>query len=202
MKRAVIFSVFLFFVFNLTGCKPGVSPLLLDNFEGEINSETVDFGASDNSQIKVTASQENKFCGRQSLKISYDLKSGGYMWAGRGYGLEVEGAGSWLVEPRDIEWDKYGAISIAMYGQNNGAMYAFDIKDSGGEIWRYIIDDDFEGWEQLFFPFEHFFSRQDWQPEEAEVNQVLDFPVKSYQFEPILPGERKTYFDCVKLTSE
>ncbi len=186
-------------VFILFGCKPAPDPELLDDFRGEINAETVDYGSSDNSEIEVSGSEDNKFCGDQSLRLSYQLNCGGYMWAGRGYKLDIEGAAAWLVEPNDIDWRRYNAVRLAMYGQNSGAIYAFDLKDKGGEVWRFLIDDDFEGWQKIILPFDNFFSRRDWQPDEAEVTQSLDFPIFSYQFEPIVPGERVVYFDCVTL---
>lgn len=196
MKNLAFFSAF--FCLVLFGCRPA-EPLMLDSFQGEINSETVDFGSADNSEITVSASSDIKLCGQQSLKISYRLVAGGYMWAARGYGLDVPGAADWPVEPGEINWRRYRAVSLAMYGQNSGTIYAFDLKDSGGEIWRSLIDDDFKGWQEIVLPFQNFFSRQDWQPEQAKVSGTLDFPVMSYQIEPIIPGEGEVYFDCLKL---
>ncbi len=201
MKERLVLFV-LVFLSGLTGCGLITAPdLLLDSFEGEISPNTLDYGSSDNSQLTASASSEKRLCGEQSLNLSYDLQPGGYMWAGRGWGLDVEGASCWLVEPGQIEWEKYKAISVAVYGQSSGAMYAFDIRDKGGEIWRYLIDDDFQGWQEIVLPFKGFFARTDWQPDDAETTKTLDFPVKSYQFEPLLPGQRQVYFDCIKLTA-
>lgn len=200
MERIIIFIFTLTLV--LSGCRPALKPLLLDSFEGKIDSSTVDFGSSDNSEIKVFASSDKKLCGEQSLEIAYRLEPGGYMWAARGWGLDVEGAACWLIKPADIQWQKYGAISLAMYGQESGAMYAFDLKDKGGQIWRYLIDDDFSGWKEIIISLDNFFSRTDWQPEEAEITETMDFPIKSYQFEPLLPGTREAYFDCLKLIAQ
>jgi hypothetical protein len=111
----------------------------------------------------------------------------------------VKGAGKWIVEPKDIKWRAYNAISLQMYGSNSGGVVAFDIKDKGGEIWRYIIDDDFTGWKEITCRFKDFFLRRDWQPDSAEKNEMLDFPVMSFQFEPRLPGKGIYYFDCVRL---
>ncbi len=190
------FSLILFF-----GCGLGQEPdLLLDSFEGEIDSNTVDFGASDNSYISAEASSK-ALCGTQSLKLSYRLNISGYMWTARGYKLDAEEAGRWQIKPEEISWENYKAVTLAMYGQNSGAIYAFDLKDSGGELWRYLIDDDFQGWKKIILPFDSFFSRSDWQPEDAEVTKNLDFPVYSYQFEPLVPGEKSVYFDCIGLTA-
>jgi hypothetical protein len=87
-----------------------------------------------------------------------------------------------------------------MYGSNSSGVIAFDLKDKGGELWRFLIDDDFSGWKEVVCPLKEFFPRGDWQPETAERNEKLDFPVTSFQFEPRLPGKGAYYFDCVKLT--
>ena len=39
----------------------------------------------------------------------------------------------------------------------------------------------------------------DWQPDDAVKNGVLDFPLKSFQFEPRTPGEGVIYIDKVEL---
>lgn len=121
------------------------------------------------------------------------------MWMARGFNLDVKGANAWEIKPEDIFWSRYNAISISMYGANTGGVIAFDIKDAQGELWRFLLEDDFDGWREVICPFKHFFDRQDWQPDDAEVNGVLDFPIVSFQFEPRLPGEGVYYFDCVKV---
>ncbi|MDD3296434.1 MAG: carbohydrate binding domain-containing protein [Candidatus Omnitrophica bacterium] len=181
-------------------CSQPPEDVLVDSFEGMINSETVDFGSSENSSLSVSAGKEQKICGQQSLKIEYELKPSGYMWIARGYGLDVGGAGKWEVQPQDIAWKKYNAISVQVYGSNSSGVIAFDLKDKGGELWRFIIDDDFSGWKEVVCPLKEFFPRGDWQPDTAERNEKLDFPVLSFQFEPRLPGKGTYYFDCVKLT--
>lgn len=121
------------------------------------------------------------------------------MWIARGYDLDVEGAAAWLVSPQEIDWPKYNALKVSMYGGNSGGVVALDIKDSGGEMWRFLLDDDYQGWKEIVCPFEEFFPRKDWQPDDAKKNDIIDYPVKSFQFEPRLPGKGVFYFDCVKL---
>ena len=188
----------LFLIFS-SSCSPGPSELLLDSFEGKINKETVDFGSSENSSLKVTASRDIKVCGEQSLKLDYELNPSGYMWIARGYGLDIKGAAQWLIEPKDINWAEYNAFSLSMYGNSSRGIIAFDLKDSGGELWRFFLDDDASGWKEVICPLAEFFPRGDWQPENADRNEVLDFPIMSFQFEPRITGKGVYYFDCIKL---
>ncbi|MEI8348605.1 MAG: carbohydrate binding domain-containing protein [Candidatus Omnitrophota bacterium] len=189
-----------FFLLVAAGCSSApVESLLIDSFEGEINKQTIDYGTSEGTVLMVSADIQQKVCGEQSLKIEYDLKPSGYMWIARGYNLDVKSAAQWLITPQQIVWKKYNAISLQMYGSNSGSVVAFDIKDAGGEVWRFLIDDDFSGWKEIVCLFSGFFVRKDWQPETAQKNDTIDFPIMSFQFEPRLPGKGMYYFDCVKL---
>jgi hypothetical protein len=179
-------------------CSFGPKEMLIDSFEGDINNKTVDYGASNTSSLVVSADRELKVCGEQSLRLDYQLKTSGYMWAARGYNLDVKTAAKWEVEPNKIPWKNFNAISLQMYGQNTGSVVAFDIKDAAGEYWRFLLDDDFSGWKEITCPFDNFFARKDWQPEKATRNDILDFPIMSFQFEPRLPGKGVYRFDCVK----
>lgn len=183
----------------LLACAPGPKEVLIDSFEGQISPETVDYGSSENSSLMVSVDKSRPVCGEQALKITYNLVPSGYMWIARGCGLDVKGAADWIVSPDEINWRSYKAISLQVYGNNSGGVIAFDIKDKGGELWRFIIDDDFSGWKEVICPLAEFFPRGDWQPQTAQRNEELDFPIMSYQFEPKLPGEGIYYFDCIKV---
>ncbi len=196
--RNFIIAIFLF-VITFCGCDNSPKEVMIDSFEGPLNKQTVDYGAAEGSSVQVSADTNIKMCDAQSLKIEYDLKPSGYMWIARGYNLDVKGAARWLVKPQDIKWKSYKAISLEMYGTNSGGVVAFDIKDAGGEIFRFIIDDNFTGWKEIICPFKEFFPRKDWQPEKATKNEVIDFPIMSFQFEPRLPGKGVYHFDCVKV---
>jgi hypothetical protein len=198
MRGLYFFILWVSIIFSIS-CSPAPKEILIDSFEGEINSTTVDFGAKEGSSLKVEADKTFKVCGEQSLKVDYDLKPSGYMWVARGYNLDVKGAAKWLVAPQKIKWRKYDAFVIYMYGRNSEGVIAFDIKDSGGEMWRFLIDDDFRGWKEVVCPFNEFFVRKDWQPQEAERNEVLDFPIMSFQIEPRMPQKGVYYFDCIKI---
>lgn len=187
----------------LIGCQCRGKELIIDDFQGEISKNTVDFGASDGSILNVTADKDITKCGSQSLKIEYDLKPSGYMWIARGYNLKIQGAekgwGSWKLKPEEIRWPDYNGISLLMYGRNTGSTIAFDLKDAQNQLWRILIDDDFTGWKEISIPFNQFFSRSDWQPQDAQINDIVDFPLTSYQFEPKVPGKGIYNFACVKL---
>ena len=181
------------------GCSSSPSEVLIDSFEGEISSKTVDFGSSENSTLNVKSDKELKRCGQQSLKLDYELKAGGYMWAARGSQLDTKGADNWIIKTSEINWSKYKAISLYMYGGDSGAVIAFDLKDNGGELWRFLLDDDFKGWKEIVCPLVEFFPRNDWQPDTADNDEELDFPILSFQFEPRVPGKRIHNFDCIKV---
>ena len=175
--------------------------LLIDDFEGVVSggtSGTVDFGTGNGSTLEVTASSDIKQSGKQGIKVDFDAVEGGYMWIARGEGLDAKNAG-WLVKSEDIVWDKYSGISFYMYGTGSNATIAYDIKDNGNEIWRFLVKDDFKGWKQVICAFNEFFVRDDWQPDSADKNWQLDLPLKSYQFEPRPPAKGTLYFDAVAL---
>lgn len=199
MMKGVFFLPTLILCVLFLSCASKTQELLIDSFEGELDHKSVDYGAAQGSSALVEPAKDVKVCGEQSLKLTYELKPQGYMWVARGQNLDVKSAAKWLVEPKDIDWEKYNALSVYVYGANNGGIIAFDIKDAGGEMWRFIIADDFSGWKEISCPFSAFFVRQDWQPQTAVTNKTLDFPLMSFQFEPRLPGKGVYYFDCVKL---
>jgi hypothetical protein len=175
--------------------------LLIDDFEGEISGGeegTVDFAAGNGSTVEVTASTEIKQSNAQVLKISFYAVSGGYMWVARGASLKAKNS-TWLVKPEDIKWNDYSAFAFYMYGSDSKAEIAFDIEDRGGEFWRYLVQDDFKGWKQVVCKFSDFVYRTNWQPPMAQKNSQLDFPIKSYRWEPRPTAKGVVYFDEVKL---
>jgi hypothetical protein len=185
-------------------CLAAGNNLLIDDFEIAVSNGpegTVDFGSGNGSTVEVTQATDIKNTGNQSLKVVYDAVSGGYIYVARGSGLDAKNA-QWAVKPADIKWEDYSAISFYVYGTNSKAKIAFDIKDNGGEIWRFITDDDFKGWKKVIVSFDKFVVRDDWQPDGADKNGQIDFPIKVVQFEP-LPGSKGTlYFDTVELVKK
>jgi len=175
--------------------------LLLDDFEVTITSGpegTVDAGAGNGSTVTVSQATDIKNTGDKSLKVIYDAAPGGYIYVARGTGLDAKNA-NWPIKPEDIKWQEYNALSFYIYGTDSKAKIAFDIKDNGGEIWRYVAEDDFKGWKRVICSFDKFVVRDDWQPEGADKNAALDFPIKVFQFEPLAGSKGTLYFDTVEI---
>lgn len=176
--------------------------MIVDDAEIDINGGpdgTVDFGSGGGSDVKVSSDNNIKHEGKKSIKVDYDAVPDGYMWIARGKGLDASNA-DW--SNHDIDWSQYNAISVYIHGEGKGAKIAFDVKDSGGEIWRYIFNDDFNGWEQIIAPFNEFYPRSDWQPESADNNATMDFPLMSYQFEPLPPAKGTFHYDHVQVIKQ
>lgn len=200
MKKFISLVIYGLVIFSAILAYSQEGDLLLDDFEGEISSQTVDFGGGSGSSINVSASNDIVHSGKQSIKIDYDSVSGGYMWAARGYTLDVAGAAKWLKPPQDITWQDYKGFSFYIKGEANKALIAVDIKDAQNEMFRYLITDDSKEWKRQVCPFDAFMPRGDWQPSNAQTNAVLDFPVMSFQFEVRSIGKGSFYIDKVELT--
>jgi len=200
MKKLLILAA-VFVLLTASVCLAEKKFLVIDDMEGEISgipNGTVDFGAGNGSAVTVTASTDIMQSGKQAMKVDYDSVDGGYMWIARGSGLDAKNS-KWDVDNKTIDWGKYEAISFYMYGTDSKKDVAFDVKDNGGEIFRFIVNDNFKGWKQIICAFDKFYARDDWQPESAEKNGTMDFPLKSYQFEPKGAGKGTLYFDAVAL---
>lgn len=178
--------------------------LLIDDFEGEVSGGmdgTFDYGAGNGAQVAVSAAMDIKHSGDQSIQVTYDAPADGYMWVARGFGLDAART-AWSVKNDQIAWEDYSAFSFYIYGTGSGAEIAFDLKDGGNEMWRFMFTDDTAGWKQIVAPFSSFFVRDDWQPDAADKNEELDFPVKSFQFEPRPISSGTLYFDTVELIKQ
>jgi beta-glucosidase len=198
-KRTVALTLPLIGSLALIACGGGANtqgPLMLDSFENELTKQTVDFGSSADSVVEVVAS-DRSVCGDQSLQLNYDLGESGYMYVARGYGLDAIKALWEGPPPDDVDWTQYTGVSLQVYGNATGQI-AVDVKDSGNELHRVMITDDFEGWQEVVIPFGEFKAREDWQPNIADRNQSLDFPIQSFQFEHKTPGKGTVLFDCVQ----
>ena len=196
------FYLLIIFIFCYTIClNAQEGAILIDDFENPVSGGpegTVDFGAGGGSSVTVKGSSDIKKCGNQSIEVTYDAVPGGYIWIAKGVDLDAKNT-AWLIEPGALDWTKFSAISFSMYGSNSGASIAFDVKDNGREIWRFMVEDNFTGWKKIVIPFSEFFVRNDWQPDNADKNNTPDFPLKSFQFEPRPEAKGTVYFDCVEL---
>lgn len=200
--RLVILS--LAFALCISGICFAEGSLLIDDFEGTISGGadgTVDFGAGNGSSVDVTANTEYKRSGVQSLRINYNAVFGGYIYVARGSNLDAKNA-AWQVKPEDIDWKLYRGISFYVYGTGSKTTVAFDIKDEGGEFWRFIFEDNFQGWKQIVCPLDEFFVRSDWQPDDANKNDTLELPITSFQFEPRPEARGTLYIDQVELVAK
>jgi len=194
----------LILVLGLTGISFAADNLLISDFEIPISGGlegTVDFGSGNGSSVSVTAATDIINTGKQSLKVDYDAVQGGYIYVARGKDLDAKNAG-WLVKPEDIKWQDYKGLAFYMYGTGSNAKIAFDIKDNGDELWRFIVVDDFKGWKQIVCDFDKFLVRDDWQPNSSDKNAKIDFPIKIFQFEPLPVAKGTVYFDTVELVKK
>jgi len=201
MKK-IFFAVM--FILGLTGFCLATENLLIDDFEVAVSGGlegTVDFGAGNGSSVNVTAATDIKNTGKQSLKVDYDAVPGGYIYVAKGKGLDAKNT-EWLVKPEDIKWEDYKAFSFYMYGTDSKARIAFDIKDNGDELWRFVVEDNFNGWKQIVCDFDKFLVRDDWQPNSADKNAKIDFPIKIFQLEPLPASKGTLYFDTVELVKK
>jgi hypothetical protein len=178
--------------------------LVLDDFEGDIvagPSGTIDVGSGKGASVEVSGDKADKMSGGQSLKITYEAVPGGYIRVARGYGLDVKGAARWMIEPDKVAWSNYGAVSFFFRGTASGAKIAFDIKDAQDEMFRFMVTDDSSAWKPVICPFDQFVARGGEQPALAAANATLDFPIKSFQWEPIAVAKGTIHVDEVILES-
>ncbi len=204
MKRAVFIATAMFLGF--TGMSLAAdSDLLVDDFEIVSVTTgpqgTVDFGAGNGSTVSVVGATDIKNTGKQSLKVDFDAANGGYIYVARGKGLDAANA-NWQINPEDLRWEEYQGFSFYMYGTDSKAKVAFDIKDNGDELWRFVVVDDFKGWKKVVCNFNKFVVRDDWQPAGADKNGKIDFPIKIFQFEPLPSAKGTLYFDTVELVKK
>ncbi|MFA4990246.1 MAG: carbohydrate binding domain-containing protein [Candidatus Omnitrophota bacterium] len=192
-------------VLGVTGFCLAAEDLLIDDFEITAVSTgpegTVDFGAGNGSAVNVSAATDIKNTGEQSLKVDFDAGNGGYIYVARGKGLDARNA-NWPIEPEDIQWQEYKGFSFYLYGTDSKAKIAFDIKDNGDELWRFVVVDDFKGWKKVVCNFDKFVVRDDWQPGTADKNAKIDFPIKIFQLEPLPSAKGTLYFDTVALVKQ
>jgi hypothetical protein len=175
--------------------------LVIDSFEGKIiggENATVDYGSGSGAKVDIFPAKEPVCDGKQSLKITYDASSGGYIWIARGYNLIIKNAAQWKIAPSKIKWDIYDALTFFIYGESSGNDIAVDIVDNGKEYWRTLIKDDTKGWKEVTIPFADFKTRTDWQPDTATRNNTIDFPVEAFQFAP-KSGAGTIFIDKVSL---
>lgn len=203
MKTIFFITAFVFMLSALPA--QAQEKLLIDDFEGPIYtgpSGTVGTGTTEYAILEITADTDIKYSGEQSLKVTFNTGSGkGTAWIAKGFDLEESSGAGWPVNPKDIEWNKYSGFSFYIYGGNSGNKIKLHVTDNGSEIFEYVFTDDFIGWKDITCNFNDFYAGP-WQPENADKNNKIDFPVKSFTF--IFPsGETGTlYIDRAELTGK
>jgi hypothetical protein len=170
----------------------GENKILIDDLEGDI---ACDNGAGNGAEIQVTFSKKDAapdevYSGNQAMKISYDKTYGGYMFCARGFGLTPavempQEKLQWSTSPDKIDFSKYNSFGFYFKGENTGNTIAVDVFDKDREIFRYEFNDDSSDWKEMTIPFSSFKLRTDYQPDWNKSNKAIDFPIVTYQFEPM-----------------
>lgn len=158
---------------------------------------SVAISSSAGSALEASAEELLAYSGRQSLKMSFTVKPGGYAWLAKDIDLSAANAGWQVAE--EIDWTQYTGIAFHMFGRGTKKTLAFDLQDTGGEIWRCLVKDESRGWSRKVCGFREFFCRTDWQPEDAAKNGRMDFPLLNFRFAPLPPYKGILYIDTVEL---
>jgi beta-glucosidase len=127
--------------------------------------------------------------GSKALSITLDRED----WCGSQ--IQAAKDGMWK-DPISGDWD---AIRFMFKGEGSGMEIGIDLPDAGNEFHRYILTDDSEDWRVVEIPFTDFEHRSDWQPDDQDNNETLDWPVKELKFEPYSNGQLQFYIDKVEL---
>ncbi len=86
-------------------------------------------------------------------------------------------------------WDGslYELLTFWVQGDGSVFRYRVEITDASGERFEFVGQIDHKGWEQITVPFTAFQSRS-WQPGDANVNQILDWPWRDVRFVALSGG--------------
>lgn len=141
-----------------------------------------------NSTALITLEKIPGAEGSLAFKVEYDKQD----WCGSQIAMTKDG--TWK-DPVGAGWD---AIRFMFLGENSGNQIGVDIPDTGNEFHRYILTDEFDSWTVIEIPFSEFTHREDWQPEDQDDNNTIDWPFKELKWEPI-SGAQTFYIDKVEL---
>lgn len=83
------------------------------------------------------------------------------------------------------QWGAATGISMWVYGERRGNVFAIDFRDQDDEVFRATFVDNFKGWKRIVLPFSAFKQRTGWQPETARLNGKIDWPAKALTLEPL-----------------
>jgi endo-1,4-beta-xylanase len=160
--------------------------LLLTDFE----DSSMEIGMYKGPESSITVSYVTDIVheGQQAVLVKNDTKD----WTGAVYNVPGNKA----------DWSGISTFSMWAYGQNSGESFHVILEDAGLEQLWYSVTDNWEGWQQLNMPLEDFQSRTDWQSDQATVNQVIDYPLKSIHFCAAHGGTFNMYFDLFEVSGE
>ncbi|MGE5483061.1 MAG: carbohydrate binding domain-containing protein [Bacteroidota bacterium] len=139
------------------------------------------------SSIKITVVDDPTAHGQRALRIDSVTKD----WNG----VPISAAGD-----KEFDWSDYRALSMWVYGTNSGVGFFVELNDKGEEHFRSpLIVDDFIGWKQIVIPFEEFLSRDDWQPDTADMDLEITWPIRDFQPFTGASGEGYILIDLIEV---
>lgn len=120
------------------------------DFEGGVSAEWFEYGGA-LSTVVATVPEGDPFALPGQIG-SNDILSGTFDISGFG------GFGENFVPARD--WSELDGVAYQFYGKNSGLTYALEIQDGtpglGVDRYRAYFVDNFDGWQQLVFPWDSF----------------------------------------------
>lgn len=165
--------------------------LVLKDFEGKYvtNERALRLEGSDkdycnaysgpNSESDVEVLKEKGAVGIQALHIYWDRSD----WAG----VEFDVASRFT--------EDYSKFRITYKGSGNGYKWRIQFWDNGNEQHEFVMEDDSETWKTVDLVIAEAVVRTDWQPEDKDGNETLDYPIKKVNLESYDSGELDLYVD-------
>ncbi len=128
---------------------------------------------SENSIAKFARNTNYIFHDRKCFSINYFVNpKGGY--ANIFFGNEYF---------KNIDWKDINTLKLWIFGRMTQRPYFIQIFDKGNELYWYWMKDDWQGWNQVCIPFKSFKFRTPYQPSNAKINHILDFPLSGLGIE-------------------
>jgi|GEM_PF-4347816 len=123
------------------------------------------------------------------LNIEYQMGSKEEVWACLGKN----------VTPRNLK--NYNSISMDVYGRNSHNPFIIELADTNGERFAINLRDDFTGKKTFLLPFKYLKPRS-WQPDDADINNVLEVDGVNKIAVNFLTGKGKIGIDNIKFAKD